>query len=110
MKSSLTPAELQQVMNLFHTYKVSDEVVALLSFLATLFFILFLMLTVLCKLELRTGNLKLKMTFCFGVCNYDQTQAGKLARDARDDFFKQLRVVVGDEMLLSTIQEIRASE
>ncbi|XP_031270812.1 probable inactive poly [ADP-ribose] polymerase SRO3 [Pistacia vera] len=54
MKSSLSPTKLQEVMNLYHTYK-----------------------------------------------------AGKLAKDS---FFKQLRLVAGDQMLLSTIREIHASE
>ncbi|KAH7567588.1 hypothetical protein ACOSP7_010432 [Xanthoceras sorbifolium] len=54
MKSSLSPSKLQEVINLYNSYK-----------------------------------------------------DGKMAKD---NFFKQLRLVAGDETLLSTIREIRASE
>lgn len=50
MKSSLSPAKLQEVMNLFHTYRVSDEVAVLLSFIRN-FSALFFMWTVLLELE-----------------------------------------------------------
>lgn len=42
MKSSLTPAKLQQVMNLFHTYKVSDEVAVFVKFCNNIFCFCFL--------------------------------------------------------------------
>lgn len=42
------------------------------------------------------------MMYCF-VIRYGLLQGGKLARDV---FIKQLRLIAGDEVLLSTIREI----